>query len=57
MLINKLKRQGRLSEMDDMGLAGVLSTQLVHHQFVANYRAPGPWNEKGDVRIVIRSAD
>jgi asparagine synthase (glutamine-hydrolysing) len=52
MLIKKLQRFGTLSETDDMGLAGVLSTQLVHQQFIANYRAPGPWNEKDQVKTV-----
>jgi asparagine synthase (glutamine-hydrolysing) len=57
MLIKKLQRFGTLSETDDMGLAGVLSTQLVHQQFVANYCAPDTWNEKDRVKTVTRGAD
>lgn len=37
-LIQKIERGLRLSETDDMALAGILSTQLVHHLFVDNYR-------------------
>ncbi len=34
----KLDRGGALRETDDMALAGVLSTQLLHHQFVEQFR-------------------
>ncbi len=55
MLIGKLQRFGTLSETDDMALAGVLSTQLVHQRFVADYRAPAPLNQQDRVKTVIRS--
>lgn len=36
---------GQFSNADNMAIVGILSTQLVHHQFVANAPAPGalPW--------------
>lgn len=33
-LVNKQQRLGSLGEVDEMALAGILSTQLVHHHFV-----------------------
>ncbi len=37
-LVKKLKSENRVSESDDMALAGILSTQLLHHQFVERPR-------------------
>ncbi|MBK7895254.1 MAG: asparagine synthase (glutamine-hydrolyzing) [Candidatus Promineifilaceae bacterium] len=34
-LVKKVVRFGSLGEVDEMALAGILSTQLVHHHFVA----------------------
>jgi asparagine synthase (glutamine-hydrolysing) len=34
-LLKKLDRFGELGETDEMALTGILSTQLVHQQFVA----------------------
>lgn len=36
-LVDKAQQLGRLSETDDMALVGVLSSQLLHHQFVEGY--------------------
>jgi asparagine synthase (glutamine-hydrolysing) len=38
LLIQKIKHGAAVSESEDMALAGILSTQLVHHQFVQNFR-------------------
>jgi len=56
MLAGKIERWGSLGETDDMALAGVLTTQLVHRQFVADFRARTPLNESDDVKIVQRRA-
>jgi asparagine synthase (glutamine-hydrolysing) len=53
-LLNKLDRFGALSESDDMTLAGLLSTQLVYQQFVADYQPAPPLDEQDDVKVVIR---
>lgn len=37
-LSKKVQRVGQLGETDDMALVGVLSTQLVHQQFIADRR-------------------
>ncbi|MBN1933388.1 MAG: asparagine synthase (glutamine-hydrolyzing) [Anaerolineae bacterium] len=53
-LVKKISRWGELGETDDMALAGILSTQLVHRQFVTDYQ-PGPaLNERDDVKWVLR---
>ena len=53
-LFKKIERFGSLGETDDMALAGLLSTQLVHQQFITNYRPPNPLNERDDVKTIIR---
>jgi asparagine synthase (glutamine-hydrolysing) len=37
-LVQKVTRGAAVSESDDMALAGILSTQLVHQQFIQNFR-------------------
>ncbi|MDY7039818.1 MAG: asparagine synthase (glutamine-hydrolyzing) [Chloroflexota bacterium] len=39
-LVKKCRHGTLVSESDDMALAGVLSTQLVHHLFVENFALP-----------------
>lgn len=41
-LTRKAHGEARLSEVEEMALAGVLSTQLVHHHFVERFRPPVP---------------
>jgi asparagine synthase (glutamine-hydrolysing) len=36
-LVSKAQSGAKLSEVDDMALVGVLSTQLVHQQFVSHF--------------------
>jgi asparagine synthase (glutamine-hydrolysing) len=36
-LVNKAQQGGKLSEVEDMAIAGLLSTQLVHQQFVKDF--------------------
>jgi len=55
MLRKKVERFGTLSETDDMALAGVLSTQLVHQQFVAGDGTPAPLSDHDDVKVVRRN--
>ncbi len=54
MLQKKLRRIGTLGETDDMALAGVLSTQLVHRRFVAERPASGTLGENDNVKTVVR---
>jgi asparagine synthase (glutamine-hydrolysing) len=39
-LVGKAKSGAKLSEVDDMALVGILSTQLVHRQFVQDFHLP-----------------
>ncbi len=41
-LVRKITSGLQLGETDDMALAGILSTQLVHHHFVSHFRAKPP---------------
>lgn len=41
-LVTKLRQGVRVGETDDMALAGILSTQLLHFQFVDHFRTPPP---------------
>lgn len=54
-LSEKVTRGARIGETDDMALVGVLSSQLVYHQFVANFRRPAPLSEQDDVKICVRN--
>jgi asparagine synthase (glutamine-hydrolysing) len=38
-LTRKAQSGGQIGEVDDMAIAGVLSAQLVHHQFVKNFKS------------------
>jgi asparagine synthase (glutamine-hydrolysing) len=50
-LVEKVRRGSRLGETDDMALVGILSTQLVHHQFVQSIRHPPAISDPDDVKI------
>lgn len=53
-MVAKLKRGLPLGETDDMALAGIISTQLVHRQFVASPRTSPPLGERDNVKVVAR---
>ncbi len=55
-LTQKLDRGMPLSETDDMALAGIISTQLVHHQFVSNFKMPPPLAATDDVKVCVGPA-
>lgn len=50
-LVRKIDEGGMLGETDEMALVGILSTQLVQHQFVDDFRSPEPLLPDKDVRI------
>lgn len=52
-LTQKLERGLPLSETDDMALAGILSSQLIYRQFVADFKMPPPLSEADDVKVYI----
>lgn len=50
-LVDKIERGLRLSETDDMALAGILSSQLVYEQFVSNFKMPPPLTADDDIKV------
>lgn len=42
LLVRKIDRGAVLTETDDMALVGILSTQLIHFQFIQHFPAPQP---------------
>jgi asparagine synthase (glutamine-hydrolysing) len=48
-LVRKVSAGRRLGETDDMALAGILSGQLVYHQFVQDFQKPAPVS-RGELR-------
>jgi asparagine synthase (glutamine-hydrolysing) len=50
----KVEHSAALGETDEMAVAGILSTQLVHDLFVANYRRPSPLADSENLKIVRR---
>ncbi|HWQ83392.1 MAG TPA: asparagine synthase-related protein, partial [Anaerolineales bacterium] len=54
-LVEKIRRGVRLSETDDMALAGILSTQLIHDRFIDHFRLAPPIADPDDVKVVRKS--
>jgi asparagine synthase (glutamine-hydrolysing) len=50
-MVSKLQNGGRLGETDDMALAGILSTQLLHYLFIDSFQMPPPLGEHEDVKV------
>jgi asparagine synthase (glutamine-hydrolysing) len=50
-LVRKIEGGKRLSETDDMALAGILSSQLVYMQFVSDFKMPAPLSGRDDVKV------
>jgi asparagine synthase (glutamine-hydrolysing) len=50
-LVLKIQGGSSLGETDDMALAGILSTQLIHHRFVTHFQRPSPLSQKDPVKI------
>jgi asparagine synthase (glutamine-hydrolysing) len=52
-LANKARQGGALGETDEMALVGILSTQLVHHQFIDHFKLPPPLAENDPVKVRV----
>jgi asparagine synthase (glutamine-hydrolysing) len=50
-LVRKIREGKAVSESDDMALAGILSTQLVHRQFVQKFTLSPALSEKENVKV------
>jgi asparagine synthase (glutamine-hydrolysing) len=53
-LVAKIEHGMPIGETDDMALAGILSTQLLHYLFVKNFSPVAPLSEQDDVKICDR---
>jgi asparagine synthase (glutamine-hydrolysing) len=53
-LLKKLERFGTLGETDEMALTGILSTQLLHQQFVATPYSSTTLDHHDDLKVVVR---
>ncbi|MBN1201112.1 MAG: asparagine synthase (glutamine-hydrolyzing) [Anaerolineae bacterium] len=52
-LVLKIERGVPISETDDMALAGILSSQLVHQQFIRDFSRAAPLSEADDVKVCL----
>ena len=50
-LAGKIEQGGPVGETNDMALVGIISTQLLHHLFVAAFDMPRPLSEQEVVRV------
>jgi asparagine synthase (glutamine-hydrolysing) len=50
-LLQKIEHGASLGETEDMAVAGIVSTQLVHQQFVASLRKAAPLTERDGVKV------
>jgi asparagine synthase (glutamine-hydrolysing) len=53
-LLKKQERLGSLGEVDEMALAGILSTQLVHHHFVEGGKTAVASTPAANQKIIMR---
>lgn len=51
-LVLRIESGRPLGETDDMALAGILSTQLLHERFVRKFAPPPPLGSKDDVEVI-----
>jgi len=50
-LLNKLRAGATIGETDDMALAGIVSTQLVHEMFIKRFVRPAPLSDRDPVKV------
>lgn len=55
-LLDKVRQNRFVGENDDMALAGILSTQLLHSKFVSSFRKPPPLGGRDDVKLCMPKA-
>jgi asparagine synthase (glutamine-hydrolysing) len=56
-LVRKIEQGGPVSETDEMALVGIISTQLLHHRFVAAFEMPRPLAEGELARVCLNIND
>ena len=55
-LVQKIRQGSRVSESEDMALAGILSTQLLHSQFISRFERRSPLSAADDVKVCRRDS-
>lgn len=50
-LLGKVRQGSPLGETDDMALAGIVSTQLLHHHFIEHFKVSAPLSENDPVKV------
>jgi len=55
-LVAKIRQGGAVGETDDMALAGIISTQLVHRQFVEHFQMPPPLADNDPLKVCASAA-
>ena len=50
-LVHKIEGGSPISETDDMAVAGILSTQLLHRSFIESFNLPPPLGERDNLKI------
>ena len=50
-LVRKLEDGKPLGETDDMALVGIISTQLLHQQFVVDFNLPPPISDADNIKV------
>jgi asparagine synthase (glutamine-hydrolysing) len=57
-LVSKVTSGAAIGETEDMALAGIVSTQLVHYHFVSRFNSAQPLSgETCDIKICVRGSD
>lgn len=52
LLIKRIRAGQTVGEVDDMALAGILSTQLLHEQFIANPKRTEPIDNRDNIKLI-----
>jgi len=53
-LVSKIEQDRPLGETDDMALVGIISTQLVHQQFVGRFRSSDGVTSRDNTKVIDR---
>lgn len=56
-LVRKAREGSTLGETDEMGLVGIISSQLLYHQFVRNHRPSRPIGNRDNVKFVRQAQE
>lgn len=51
-LVKKINRGMPLGETDNMAIAGILSTQILHHKFIQDFRMPSVVSDDDNIKVI-----